>query len=59
MDTYQVTVPTCAHWTDTLRPLLDPAKHWRIYADGSWKACTPPQPDDYFITGTVMAGECS
>ena len=35
MDTYQLTTPNTAHWTDSLRPLLDPSKHWRIYADGS------------------------
>ena len=56
MDTYQITTPTSAHWTDSLRPLLDPTKHWRIYADGSWRARSPPQADDYFLTGDSHSG---
>ena len=55
-DTYQITAPTSAHWTDSLRPLLDPSKHWRIYVDGSWKARSPPQADDYFLTGDSHGG---
>ena len=55
-DTYQTTTPTRAHWTDSLRPLLDPSKHWRIYADGSWRARSPPQTDDYFLTGDSHGG---
>ena len=50
-DSFQVTVPTRAHWTDRIRPLLDPAKHWRIYADGSWKARATHHPDHYFSLG--------
>ena len=56
MDTLQITTPASAHWTDSLRPLLDPHKHWRIYADGSWRARSPPQADDYFLTGDSHGG---
>ena len=55
-DSFQVTVPTRAHWTDTIRPLLDPDKHWRIYADGSWKARTTPHHDHYFSMGDSHCG---
>ena len=51
ISTFQVTVPTRAHWTDTIRPLLDPNKHWRIYADGYWKVRTTPHHDHYFSMG--------
>ena len=56
MDTFQLSTPTSAHWTDSLRPILDPSKHWRIYADGSWRARSPPQMDDYFFTGESHGG---
>ena len=52
MDTYQVTVPHCAHWTDT----LDPHKHWRIYANGYWKARTSPYHEHHFFTGDSHGG---
>ena len=56
LDTYQITTPTSAHWRDSLRPILDPSKHWRIYADGAWRARSPPQADDYFLMGDSHGG---
>ena len=55
-DSFQVTVPARAHWTNSIRHLLDPTKHWRIYADSSWKARTTPHHDHYFSMGDSHCG---
>ena len=55
-DSFQVTTPTRAHWADKLRPHLDPTKHWRIYANGSWKASATPHHDHYFSLGDSHSG---
>ena len=56
MDTYQITAPPCLHWTDAIAAHLDPARHWRIYADGTWHPHTPPHTDHYFHTGDTHTG---
>ena len=56
MDTYQITAPPCLHWTDAIAAHLDPARHWRIYADGTWHPHTPPHTDHYFHAGDTHTG---
>ena len=46
-------------WTEIFREHLDPQLHWRVYADGSWKAAPSPTADDVFLEpGSQQGGGC-